>query len=127
MLRRLSHPHWFQSFGAVMGMDWHSSGITTSVIGALKCGLRARHPCLRWVGELSRASRHMSLSRKLGQSEELEAIRRLDEQARRLEVDASGRSVEALLVDERARSHQYGGRSVFGEGATPRDSVPSLR
>jgi uncharacterized protein len=35
----LSHPFWFQSFGAVMGMDWHSSGITTSVIGALKRGL----------------------------------------------------------------------------------------
>ena len=39
LLRRLSHPFWFQSFGAVMGMDWHSSGITTSVIGALKRGL----------------------------------------------------------------------------------------
>jgi hypothetical protein len=39
-LARLSHPFWFQSFGAVMGMDWHSSGITTSVIGALKRGLR---------------------------------------------------------------------------------------
>ncbi|QPF83819.1 DUF763 domain-containing protein [Bradyrhizobium genosp. L] len=38
-LQRLSHPFWFQSFGAVMGMDWHSSGITTSVIGALKRGL----------------------------------------------------------------------------------------
>ncbi len=38
-LRRLAHPFWFQSFGAVMGMDWHSSGITTSVIGALKRGL----------------------------------------------------------------------------------------
>src|ERR1043165_6025334 len=38
-LRRPSHPLWFQSFGAVMGMDWHSSGITTSVIGALKRGL----------------------------------------------------------------------------------------
>jgi hypothetical protein len=38
-LRRLSHPFWFQSFGAVMGMDWHSSGITTNVIGALKRGL----------------------------------------------------------------------------------------
>lgn len=38
-LRRLSHPFWFQSFGAVMGMDWHSSGITTSVMGALKRGL----------------------------------------------------------------------------------------
>jgi uncharacterized protein len=39
MLRRLSHPFWFQSLGCVMGMDWHSSGITTSVLGALKRGL----------------------------------------------------------------------------------------
>ena len=39
VLRRLSHPFWFQSFGSVMGMDWHSSGITTSVLGALKRGL----------------------------------------------------------------------------------------
>jgi len=39
LLRRLAHPFWFQSFGAVMGMDWHSSGITTSVIGALQRGL----------------------------------------------------------------------------------------
>ena len=35
-LQRMSDPFWFQSFGAVMGMDWHSSGITTSVIGALR-------------------------------------------------------------------------------------------
>ncbi|RZJ48893.1 MAG: DUF763 domain-containing protein, partial [Flavobacterium sp.] len=35
-LRRMSNPFWFQSLGAVMGMDWHSSGITTSVMGALK-------------------------------------------------------------------------------------------
>jgi uncharacterized protein len=40
LLRRLAHPFWFQSLGCVMGMDWHSSGITTSVIGALKRGLR---------------------------------------------------------------------------------------
>jgi len=40
LLRRLANPFWFQSFGAVMGMDWHSSGITTSVIGALKRGLQ---------------------------------------------------------------------------------------
>jgi hypothetical protein len=38
-MQRLAHPFWFQSLGAVMGMDWHSSGITTSVIGALKRGL----------------------------------------------------------------------------------------
>src|SRR5690348_3718229 len=42
LLRRLAHPFWFQSFVAVMGMDWHSSGITTSVIGALKRGLSPR-------------------------------------------------------------------------------------
>src|ERR1700734_4152763 len=39
LLRRLANPFWFQSFGAVMGMDWYSSGITTSVIGAMKRGL----------------------------------------------------------------------------------------
>lgn len=39
VLRRLSDPFWFQSLGAVMGMDWHSSGITTSVMGALKASL----------------------------------------------------------------------------------------
>ena len=56
-LQRLSDPHWFQAFGAVLGMDWHSSGITTSVMGALKrsvnpmaaelgiyiCGGRGKH------------------------------------------------------------------------------------
>ena len=41
-LTRLSDPFWFQAFGAVMGMDWHSSGITTSVMGALKRGLSPR-------------------------------------------------------------------------------------
>ena len=56
-LRRISDPHWFQALGCVMGMDWHSSGITTSVMGALKkasanlnreygvyiCGGRGKH------------------------------------------------------------------------------------
>src|SRR3954467_2151089 len=41
-LARLSDPFWFQAFGSVMGMDWHSSGITTSVMGALKRGLNPR-------------------------------------------------------------------------------------
>jgi hypothetical protein len=41
-LTRLSDPFWFQAFGSVMGMDWHSSGITTSVMGALKRSLNAR-------------------------------------------------------------------------------------
>lgn len=42
VLVRLSDPLWFQSLGAVMGMDWHSSGITTSVMYALKRGINAR-------------------------------------------------------------------------------------
>lgn len=47
ILRRLSNPFWFQSLGAVMGMDWHSSGITTSVMGALK---RAINPHAKDLG-----------------------------------------------------------------------------
>jgi len=57
VLKRISDPRWFQALGAVLGMDWHSSGITTSVMGALKksvtpmshelgihiCGGRGRH------------------------------------------------------------------------------------
>ena len=41
-LSRLSDPFWFQAFGSVMGMDWHSSGITTSVMNALKKGLNPK-------------------------------------------------------------------------------------
>lgn len=47
ILRRISDPFWFQSLGAVMGMDWHSSGITTSVMGALK---RAVNPVSHEIG-----------------------------------------------------------------------------
>ncbi len=42
LMSRLSDPFWFQALGSVMGMDWHSSGITTSVLGALKRGLNPR-------------------------------------------------------------------------------------
>ena len=42
LLSRMSDPFWFQALGSVMGMDWHSSGITTSVMGALKRGLQER-------------------------------------------------------------------------------------
>jgi hypothetical protein len=51
---------------------------------------------------------------KLEKFEELAAIKRLDEQSRRLERDVSGPSVWAIFAEERARSHQHGGRSVFG-------------
>src|SRR6266550_5688018 len=42
LLTRLSDPYWFQALGCVMGMDWHSSGITTSVMGALKKSLNPK-------------------------------------------------------------------------------------
>src|SRR5919198_4027729 len=40
LLGRLSDPHWFQAFGCLLGFDWHSSGLTTTVCGALKEALR---------------------------------------------------------------------------------------
>jgi hypothetical protein len=51
VLRRLSDPYWFQAFGCVLGFDWHSSGVTTTVTGALKEGLRGTERDLRiYVG-----------------------------------------------------------------------------
>jgi len=40
LLHRLSDPHWFQAFGSVLGFDWHSSGLTTTVCGAIKQGMK---------------------------------------------------------------------------------------
>jgi hypothetical protein len=40
MLKRLAHPYWFQAFGCILGFDWHSSGVTTTLCGALKEGIR---------------------------------------------------------------------------------------
>jgi uncharacterized protein len=58
-LSRFSDPFWFQALGAVMGMDWHSSGITTSVLGALKRGLnpRAQELGIYFCGGRGRQSR----------------------------------------------------------------------
>jgi hypothetical protein len=66
------------------------------------------------------------LRAKLGHAEELAAIRRLDEQARRLERQVSGPSLKAIIADERTRSHEYGGRSVFGDEPPPA-AAPSRR
>jgi hypothetical protein len=60
---------------------------------------------------------------KLGQTEELEALRRLDDQARRLDTVVSGLNVGKFIRDENTRSHEYGGRSVFGLEPSP-ESVP---
>ena len=51
---------------------------------------------------------------RLGHAEELAAIRRLDDQARRLERSADGPGFDALVAEERRRSHEYGGRTVSG-------------
>src|SRR6476661_2741642 len=60
LLTRLSDPFWFQALGTVMGMDWHSSGITTSVMGALKKGLnpKARELGIYICGGRGRHSRN---------------------------------------------------------------------
>jgi hypothetical protein len=73
------------------------------------------------IGVLKSAVRHA----KLGREEELQAIRLLDAQARRLEATARGPSVEAYIAQERARSHEYGGRSVFGWEPAP--AAPGVR
>jgi hypothetical protein len=59
LLQRLSDPYWFQAFGCVLGFDWHSSGVTTTVCGALKQGLapRARELGLYVAGGKGKASR----------------------------------------------------------------------
>ncbi len=59
MLRRVSDPYWFQAFGCVLGFDWHSSGVTTTVCGALKDGLRGIEKDLGFfvTGGKGRASR----------------------------------------------------------------------
>src|SRR5579864_8062021 len=62
LLSRMSDPFWFQALGCVMGMDWHSSGITTAVMGALKRGLnpRAGHLGIYICGGRGRHSRRTS-------------------------------------------------------------------
>jgi hypothetical protein len=65
---------------------------------------------------------------KLGKEEELAALKRLDAQSRQLERHATGPSVEELLAEERRRSHEYGGRSVFGwEGAPSGSGAEAYR
>jgi hypothetical protein len=71
------------------------------------------------IGVLKSAVRNA----KLGRDEELEALQRLDEQARRLERHATGPTVEALIAEERRESHRYGGRSVAGPAQPPEESA----
>ena len=120
-LQRLSHPFWFQSFGAVMGMDWHSSGITTSVIGALKrglaplqdelgihvCGGRGKHS-RKTPDELTRARRAHRLRRR-----GLDARQPPRRQGRQRRRAGRLRSLSARLLRHRRR--QMDGRAAGHE------------
>lgn len=63
VLRRLSDPYWFQALGCVVGLDWHSSGVTTTVCGALKEGLKEIGPeaGLFFAGGKGRVARNTPL------------------------------------------------------------------
>jgi hypothetical protein len=98
LLSRLADPFWFQALGAVMGMDWHSSGITTSVMGALKrglapradelgiyvCGGRGKHSLKTYDESLSVLRVSLDAA-KAGDAEKLDGVRRLEKFARCIE------------------------------------------
>jgi hypothetical protein len=91
---------------------------------SLAHGGKDRHPYpvpLKVYDETIRVLKSAVQKAKLGQDEELGAVRRLDEESRRLEHFAKGPSVEAIITEERAHSHEYGGRSVFGWEPSPSD------
>jgi hypothetical protein len=85
-------------------------------------GGKDRHPFpvpVKVYDETIRVMKSAVKKAKLGQHEELAAIRRLDDQARTLERFVSGPSTEYLLAHQRTISHHYGGRSVFGIERAP--------
>jgi uncharacterized protein len=89
---------------------------------SLAHGGKDRHPFpvpIRVYDETIRVLKSAVAKAKLGQDEQLSALQRLDREARRLERAASGSSVEKFIADERASSHAYGGRSVFGWERAP--------
>jgi hypothetical protein len=93
---------------------------------SLAHGGKDRHPFpvpLRVYDETIRVLKSAVQTAKLGREEELGALKRLDEQSRKLERQSSGPSVETLIALENDASHAYGGRSIFGWEQPPaRDS-----
>ncbi|RAI43633.1 DUF763 domain-containing protein, partial [Rhodoplanes roseus] len=84
---------------------------------SLAHGGKDRHPYpvpLKVYDETITVLKSAVRNAKLGHDEEMSALQRLDAQARALEQSATGPSVDALIADERRRSPDYGGRSVFG-------------
>lgn len=93
---------------------------------SLAHGGKDRHPFpvpIKVYDETIKVLKSAVQKAKLGRDEELAALRRLDEQARKLERHAVGPSVEKLIAEELDRSHTYGGRSVLGWEPPPGDSV----
>lgn len=109
-LRRLAHPFWFQSFGAVMGMDWHSSGITTSV-----------------YDETIRVMKDGVARAKLGNEDRASALCALEHRVRSLESAVKNVAFEGFVADERARSSERGGRTVFGASTPQRKQLRLFR
>jgi uncharacterized protein len=84
---------------------------------SLAHGGKDRHPFpvpLKVYDETVRVLRSAVQKAKLGQDEELAALQKLDAESRKLERAANGPTFEEVLTEERAQSHRYGGRSVFG-------------
>ncbi|MGD0189089.1 MAG: DUF763 domain-containing protein, partial [Roseiarcus sp.] len=94
---------------------------------SLAHGGKDRHPFpvpIRVYDQTIQALKSAVRKAKLGRDEEAGALKRLDDQARRLENHVSGPSVETFIAQERRNSHAYGGRSVFGwEQAEEQDLV----
>jgi hypothetical protein len=94
---------------------------------SLAHGGKDRHPYpvpIKVYDETIRVLKSAVQKAKLGRSEELGALQRLDAQARALERVAAGPSVEQLITDEKQNSHSYGGRSVFGFEPPPAEWKP---
>jgi uncharacterized protein len=84
---------------------------------SLAHGGKDRHPCpvpIKVYDETIRVLKAAVQNAKLGRDEQMQALKRLDDQARQLERTASGPSFEAHMAGERERSAELGGRSVFG-------------
>ena len=127
LLRRLAHPFWFQSFGAVMGMDWHSSGITTSVLGALKRGLTPLrgelgiHVC-GGRGKHSRKTPDELMARVRGQLDDLTLV-----EARRAGAGAADRTDVARDGSRAAAGRRNGQREREEDPGTARPSASTSR